>query len=629
VGVVPASFHGVMIGSALDLWLPMGMQRVISPSLDLTSRNESFLEVIGRLKPGVTWQQAQANLLVLSKQLAASYPDSEKNFEALAYKATLIPGPFRGFLSIITAALMAVVGLVLLIACANAANLLLAQASARWREMAVRSAMGAGRWRLVRHSLTESVLLGCMGGAAGLLLAAVAVPLLLRLKPPGIPIAIAAPLDWRVLGFTLTVGVLAGVVFGLAPALRASRLDVVSRLKDGTGGAGHGRSRMRSVLVTAQVSVCLVLLIGAGLCLRSLANAQSIDPGFDTRNALVASLDVETLGYNEARGHALYQNLLEREAALPGVRSVSMADMMPLGTAERTEGITIEGSKAVAPRPGESGPAVDSIYVAPGYFRTMGIPLLHGRDFGAADRKGSPAVVIINDVMARRFWPDQDPLGRHIVSGEGKDRQSAEVIGVAKAGKYRTLGEDPQPFMYRPYGQNYVPRMDLIVRTTGDTAAVLRGMRHAVQELDPHLALYDVETFQQLMLLPLFPAHAAGLLLGAFGSLALLLAMGGLYGVMSYLVAQRTREVGIRMALGARARDVLKLVVGNGMRLALVGVVIGLAGAFAVTRLLSSLLYGIRPTDFMTFAGISLALTCVACVASYIRPGAPSGWIRS
>jgi predicted permease len=611
VGVIPPAFHGVMVGSAPDVWFPMGLQKAVSPNLDLTSRNEYFLEVLGRLRPAVTWQQARADLSVLSRQLADSYPQ-DKNFEALPFAATIIPGPYRGFLSIITAALMAVVGLVLLIACANAANLLLAQASARWREMAVRSALGAGRWRLLRQSLTESVLLGCLGGGAGLLLAAASVPLLLRLKPPGIPIALEAPLDWRVLAFTLTVGVLAGLVFGMAPALRASRLDVVSRLKDGTAGAGQGRSRLRGILVTAQVSVCLVLLIGAGLCLRSLANARSIDPGFEVRNGLVASLDLETLGYDKSGGQTLYHNLLERVVALPGVRSASLADMMPLGTAESTEGISIEGSKAA------ESVAVDSVVVAPGYFRTMGIPLLHGRDFSDADNPGASKVVIINDDMARRFWPGEDPLGRRISRGEGKDRESLEVVGVVKTGKYRTLGEDPRPFMYHPHAQTYVPRMHLIVRSEGDSAVALSGMRRVVQELDPHLALYDVESLQGLMLLPLFPAHAAGLVLGALGLMALLLAMGGIYGVMSYLVAQRTREVGIRMALGARAQDVLRLVVGNGMRLALIGVGIGLAGAFAITRLLSSLLYGIRPTDAVTFAGIALALTAVACLASYI-----------
>ncbi|HEV2424954.1 MAG TPA: ABC transporter permease [Terriglobia bacterium] len=618
VGVVPGFFHNVMADIAPDLWMPMGMQTTISPSLDLTSRNENFLEVYGRLRPGVTWRQAGANLLVLSRQLAQSYPDTEKNFEAQAYRAALIPGPFRGFLSIITAALMAVVALVLLIACANAANLLLAQSSARAREMAVRSALGAGRWRLLRQPLTESVLLGCLGGAAGLLLAAIAVPLLLRLKPPGLPVEFEAPLDWRVLGFTLAAGVLAGVVFGLAPALRASRLDVSSRLKDGTAAAGQGRSRLRSFLVTAQVAVCLVLLIGAGLCLRSLGNARSIDPGFDTRNGLVASLDVETLGYDKTRGPALYQDLLGRVSALPGVRSVSMADMMPLGTAESVEGVVAEGSKTGDVHGGRTELTAGSLIVAPGYFRTMGIPLLEGRDFSAADNARAPKVVIINDTMARRAWPGRNPVGRRITRGSGKDRETLEVLGVVKTGKYRTLGEDPRPFMYHPYAQNYAPLMHLIVRTAGDNASVLDGMRRVVQALDPHLALYDVETLQQLMLLPLFPARAAGLLFGVLGTIALLLAMGGLYGVISYLVALRTHEVGIRMALGARAGDVMRLVVGNGMRLALAGVAVGLAGAFALTRLLSSLLYGIGPADLATFAAIALALSGVAFLASYI-----------
>ena len=619
VGVVPDSFHGVTIGSAPDVWVPMGMQPAVTPGADLTNRNAYWLEVYGRLKPGVTRPQAQANLLVLSEQVARSYPDTNKDIEALAYPATIIPGPFRGFLSMITAALMTVVGLVLLIACANAANLLLAQASGRWREMAVRSALGASRWRLVRQSLTESVLLGCFGGVAGLLLAATAAPLLLRLKPPNIPVSLEIPVDWHVLAFTLAVSVLTGVIFGLAPALRGSRLDLVSGLKDGTPSSGQARSRLRSALVTAQVAVCLVLLIGAGLCLRSLANAQSIDPGFDVNNALVASLDVEAFGYNEARGRALYRDLLDRVAALPGVRAVSLADMLPLGTADRTEGVTIEGSPA--PRPGESGPAVDDASVAPNYFHSMGIPLLGGRDFTARDVKGAPRVVIINDVMAARFWPHQDPIGRHVIMGGQEDpagRQVCEVIGVAKAGKYRTLGEDPQFFMYKPYWQNYVPQVRLIVRTQGDTAAALSGLRRAVQQLDPNLALYDVATLKQLMLLPLFPADATALLLGVFGGLALMLATMGLYGVMSYLVAQRTREVGIRMALGARRLDVFKLVLGNGMRLALTGVVIGLAGALAVTRLLSSLLYGIRPTDFVTFVGVSLLLAAVAALAGYV-----------
>jgi predicted permease len=621
VGVIPDSFHGVLIGSMMDVWAPMSTQAWVSPAVDLTSRNSYWLEAYGRLKPGVSRQQAQADLQVLSKQLAAAYPATDKDMQALGYPATLIPGPYRGFLAIVAAALMAVVGLVLLIACANAANLLLAQASRRRREMAVRAALGAGRWRLVRQALTESVLLGCLGGIAGLLFAAGAAPLLLRLVPPSIPISLQIPVDWRVLVFTLAAAVIAGVAFGLAPALRASRLDLVSSLKEDTPGSGHGKSRLRSVLVTSQVAICLVLLVGAGLCLRSLMNAQSIDPGFDTRNALVASIDVQSFGYNEARGRLLYQNLLDRLGTVAGMRSVSLVDLLPLSPSERMEGFTVEGSKAPAPRPGEPGPMAQDVFVAPGYFRTMGIPLLRGRDFTARDGKGAPLAIIINDAMAKRYWPGQDPLGRHIVMGgedDPKNRQVCAVVGVVKTGKYRTLGEDPQPFMYRAYWQNYVPRVHLVVRTEADPASVIAGMRRAVQALDPNLALYDVETMKQLMLLPLFPAHAAGLTLGVFGGLALLLATMGLYGVMSYLVALRTREVGIRMALGARRPDIFRLVLGNGMRLTLVGVAIGLAGALAVTRLLASLLYGIRPTDVVTFAGVSLLLVGVASLASYV-----------
>jgi predicted permease len=621
VGVIPDSFHGVMIGTTTDIWVPMSMQPSVSPSSHLTSRDEGWLEAYGRLKPGVTRQQAQAELQVLSKQLATAYPASDRDIEALGYAATVIPGPYRGFLAFIMAALMAVVGLVLLIACANAANLLLAQASRRWREMAVRAAMGAGRWRLVRQTLTESVLLGCLGGVAGLLLAAVAAPLLLRLTPPSIPVALQVPMDWRVLVFTLSAAVLAGVTFGLAPALRASPLDLATSLKEGTPGGGQGRSRLRSILVTAQVAVCLILLIGAGLCLRSLMNARSIDPGFDVRNALVASIDAETLGYNEARGRLLYQSLLDKVASLPGVRSVALADMLPLGTSERIQGVRIEGSNLPSSRSGGASLAVQSVLVTPGYFQTMGITVLHGRDFTARDGKGAPPVVIINDALARQSWPGQDPLGRRLVIGgddDPKNRQVYEVVGVVRTGKYRTLGEEPQPFMYQSYWQNYLPRVQLVVRTQADPASVIAGMRGAAQALDPNLALYDVETLKQLMLLPLFPAHATGLLLGVLGGLALLLATMGLYGVMSYLVAQRTRELGIRMALGARRTDVFKLVLGNGMRQTLVGIVIGLAGALAVTRQLASLLYGIRPTDFLTFAGVSLLLAGVAFLASYV-----------
>jgi putative ABC transport system permease protein len=619
VGVMPASFGNVMIGFRTDVWVPMSVQPIVAPGFSLTSRDSFWLEAYGRLKPGVTVQQAQADLKVLSGQLAAAFPASNKDMEATGYEAALIPGPFRGYVAKITAALMALVGLVLLIACANAANLLLAQASRRRREMAVRTAIGASRWRLMRQTLTESILLGCLGGAVGLVFAAEAAPLLARLVPPSIPIAIQIAIDWRVLVFTMAAAVVAGLAFGLAPALRSSRHDLSTNLKEGSHSAGDGKSRLRSVLVTAQVAVCLVLLVGATLCVRSLLNAQSIDPGFEIHNALVASINVETLGYDEERGRALYQNLLDRLAAVPGVRAVGLAQMLPLEPSERMEGFSLEGAKAPERSKGESAFFVEDDLIAPGYFRAMGIPLLRGRDFTVRDGKGAPPVVIINEAMAKRYWPGQDPLGRRIIMGGAdnpKNRQVCEVIGVVKTGKYRTLGEPRLPFMYRPFWQNYAPSVKVILRVQ-DEASVVAGIRSAVQSIDPNLALYDVETMNQHMLLPLFPAHAASLTLGVFGGLALLLATMGLYGVMSYLVAQRTREMGIRMALGARRPDVFKLVVGNGMRLTLVGVVIGLAAAAAGTRLLATLLYGIRPTDFVSFAGVTLLLATVALLASY------------
>ena len=622
VGVVPPSFHGVTIGITPDVWVPINMHKAIQPALDIQNRHSYWLVATGRLKRGVTLQEAQAEMLVLAQQLASAYPDSNKDKDARAYATSLIPGPYRGFVALFGAALLAVVSLVLVIACANAANMLLARASGRRQEMAIRSALGASRWRLVRQTLAESVLLAGLGGIAGLALAGAVVPLLMKLKPSSLPVSLDAPMDFHVMAFTLAAAMVTGIGFGLAPALHGSRLDLAPQLKDGAPGGGRVKSRLRSALVVAQVTVCLVLLIGAGLCLRSLANAQSLDPGFDMKNGLIASLDLGTYGYSEARGRVLYRNLLERVSALPGVQAASLADMMPLGTSERLEGFQIEGTPAPPTRPGER-PAnlVDSTFVAPGYFRTMGIPILNGRDFDERDNESAPAVVIINEEMARRDWPGQNPIGRHLIQGDANDAKSRklfEVVGVVKTGKYRTIGEDPRPFLYHPVWQNYVARVHVVARAQGDAGAVVAGIRDALKGLDPNLAVADVQTVSQWMQLPLFPARAAGLLLGIFGGIALLIATTGLYGVMAYVVSQRIREVGIRMALGARARDVVRMIVLQGMRLTLVGVGLGLIGAFAVTRLLSSLLYGIRPTDFLTFAGVSLLLAGIALLASYL-----------
>ena len=607
VGVAPAGFTGIIVGNMPDFWATLSATPEFTHDPNFLGNWNSFwLFGIGRLKPGVTASQAQADLSVLSHRVQKEHAGTNEVLEAATFPVNLVPGPFRGYVAAFTGLLMAVVGMVLLIACANAANLLLAKAVERRREVAIRSALGASRGRLIRQTLTESVLLSSAGGALGLVFALWTVPPLLALKPATLPIKIDVPIDWRVLAFAFFLALSTGVVFGLAPALRSSRADVVPALKDEFAFAGLRRSRLRSALVIAQVSVCLVLLIGAGLCVRSLLNARSIDPGFDTRHVLIAQVDPGSLGYSEGKGKIFYQQLLERLGALPGVSSASFTAYLPLGTARQTQGIVIGGREI----------GIETTYVGPTFCRTMGVPMLRGRDFTAGDATASPKPVIINEVMARRFWPARDPIGERMGLPDDKTHQGLAVLGVVKTGKYHTLGEEPQPVMYLP--ADYHPRATLVVRTAGDPRALLASVRREVQALDPNVVPIDLETMKEYMALPLFPAHTAGLLLGAFGVLALVLSVTGLYAVISYSASQRTHEIGVRMALGARERDVLRLVVGQGIRLALIGEACGLVGALGLTQALSSLLYGIRPTDPLTFAGVSLVMTGVALLASYI-----------
>ena len=609
VGVAPASFTGIVVGNEPDFWAPlMATPELTHEKTFLTSDGSFWLLGVGRLKPGVTASQAQAHLKVLSSAIQQAHPDNHKDLEAATFQVALVPEPFRGYVAAFTGLLMAVVGLVLLIACVNTANLLLAQATTRRREMAMRAALGAGRGRLLRQMLVESTLVAVLGGCVAFLLASWIAPALLALKPPSLPIRLDVHLDWRVLAFTAVMSLATGIIFGIAPALRSAKLDVAPTLKDeGTIGGYHG-SRLRSVLVVAQIAVCLVLLISAALCVRSLLNAQSLDPGFDTKHVAMAVLDPASLGYTETKGKAFYQQLLERVEALPSVSSASLASHLPLTTANWTQEVTIEGHE---PSPGAEI-SIAMMAVGPKFFETMGIPLERGREFTVRDKATSPSAVIINEAMAERFWPGQEPIGRHFQIVD----QKVEIVGVVKTGKYRTLGEDAQSFMYLPIG--YGSRATLVVRAGGDPHGLLPALRHEVQALDPNVVPFDLETMKEYMALPLFPARTTGLLLGAFGFLALVLAVAGLYGVMSYGVSQRTHEIGVRMALGAAERDVLKLVVGQGMRLTFIGVAFGLLGAFALTRVLASLLYGIRPTDPLTFAVVPSLLTMVTMLASYI-----------
>jgi predicted permease len=616
IGVAPAGFNGLLIGMGPDFWAPLAMTAAITRNQNfLTSRNASWLLVAGRLKPDTTAAQAQADLTVLSRHLQQTYPESNNGLEASTFALNLVPTPFRGYVAAFTGLLMAVVGLVLLIACANAANLLLAQATSRRREMAIRSALGAGRGRLIRQTLIESTLVAFLGGCAAFLMASWIAPALLFLAPPDLPIKLEVPMDWRVLAFTMAVSLATGFFFGIAPALRGAKMDVGAALKDEWGVGGYRRSCLRSSLVVAQIAVCLVLLISAGLCVRSLLNAQSIDPGFDTEHVVLAVLDPGSMGYSEQKGRKYFQELAERVHALPGVTSASYAGYLPLTTQELTLAVDPEGQPS---QPGGRQNIVNATDVGPDYFHAMDIPLLRGREFTAHDGPGAPSVGIINDELAKRFWPGQDPIGRRIIEGGPGSHQLMEVVGVVKTGKYRMLSEAPRPFLFRPLLQDYHSRCTLVVRTAGDPHGTLPSVRREIQAIDPTVVPFDLETMKEYMALPLFPARTTGLLLAALGFLALVLAVAGLYGVMAYAVSQRTREIGVRMALGAVQRDVLRLVVGQGMVLTLVGIGIGLAGAFAATRVLSSLLYGISPTDPSTFVLVPLALAAVALAASYI-----------
>jgi predicted permease len=622
VGVAPPGFTGVLRGPAPDLWAPLTAPGAISSGDRLDSRGNRWLFVFGRLKPGVSGGAAQAQLTTLAKQLQQAFPANWTDLRQRTRTITVVPeslarlypevrGAFLGFSGL----LMATVGLVLLIACTNVANLLLARAAARRQETSVRLTLGASRGRLVRQLLTESLLLALLAGGVGTLLALWATDLLMAWHLPlPVPLAVSIGLDARVLAFTLVLCTLTGVAFGLVPALQASRRELLPALK-GELGPHVASSRWfsaRNLLVVGQTALSLVLLVGSGLFLRSLRHAQSIDPGFDPKNLVLLSLDPRLNGYGEAQGQQVFQQLLERIAAAPGVQAASLTSTPPLGLESRRRRVTIEG---YTPRDGEDMEVVTSS-IGPGYFRTMGIPLAAGRDFSDTDRLGAPAVAIVNEAFARRYWPGQQALGKHL--HQGRMDTPLEIVGVARDGKYRTLGEDPTPFYFIPFLQTGESEATLLVRSSRGLGATMAAVRAQVQGLDPNLPVYDVKTMAEHMRLALLPARVAGGVLGGFGAVALLLTVLGLYGVMSHAVSQRTRELGVRTVLGARPADLLTMVLTQGLILAGIGTGIGLALAWVVSRLVASLLYGISATDPLTFAGVPALLVGTALVASYL-----------
>jgi predicted permease len=514
--------------------------------------------------------------------------------------------------------LMTVVGLVLLIACANVANLLLGKAAARRKEIAVRLSLGAARSRLIQQFLTESVVLAVGGGLLGLLVAYWGRSALWAFRPPFLqdsPLALG--FDPLVLGFTLAISVLTGLLFGLAPALQASRPQIVNDLKpQAEGRVGASRALgLKNALVIAQVALSLIALIGSGLFLRSLGKAMEIDPGFETDNVAMMSFNVGRLGYEQPRGEQFFTEVEEKIAGIPGVESSTLTTNVPLFTGVglmRT--VLVEGRDPEAENNAVLTPVCT---IGNNYFKTLGIPIISGRAVSERDRQGSLYAVIINEIMAKRFWPDENAIGQRF-HFFGQDDLIREVVGIAKDSKYGTVGEEPQPYVYIPRLQNYRPGMSVVIRTSGSVEPVMATVRNELQQLDRNLPITNVQTTMQIMQQGLWPARMAAGLLGVLGLLALLLASIGIYGVMSYTVGQRNREIGIRMALGARQSEVLRLFMKQGLLLVAIGVGIGLVLAGFMSRAIASLLYDLNPMDFPTFALTTLVLAIVALLASFI-----------
>ncbi len=623
IGVMPAGFRGILRGLRLDLWLPAPMQAVLDPSPGQWSRGNRSFSLTGRLRPGVTAAEAQGEMSVLAEGLHREHPEAWTDVRGAGRRLTLLtesririaPPEARGPAVAGSALLMVVVGLVLLVACANLAGLLLARAAARRREIAIRLALGATRSRLVRQFVTESALVTFMGGGLGLLVTAWMTRLLQRFQPPiGVPVRLELPVDFRVIGFALLISLFTGVLLGLVPSVQASRPPLVPALKDESAGGRPVRTRMREAFIVGQVALSFLLLIAAGLFLRSLGRANAIDPGFRARNGAMATVDLSLNGYPRERARVVTDAALEQLRGTPGIEAASWTTLVPLalgGTSRR--GMTV---REYLRQPHED---LEFPYasVSDGYFETMQVEIVRGRAIDARDGAGAPGVVVVNETFARRFWPGADPLGQGISVG-GPEGPFLTVVGVARDGKYQTMTEDPVPFVYFPLAQDYHPVLTLVARSSRDPASALGAVRGSLLAADPDLPLFSAQTLGEHLALTLMPQRIAAIVLGSFGGVALLLAAMGIYGIVAFSVSQRTREIGVRVALGAARRDVIRLMVRNGMRPVVIGVGIGLVSALVATRLLRSFLTGVSPTDPATFVAVVFAFLGVALWAALL-----------
>jgi putative ABC transport system permease protein len=609
IGVMPGEFN---FPSGADVLAPL----TLTPELAGNRENHAYLGV-GRLKPGISLANAQAEMNTIAGRLEQQYPVTNTGRGIGIYP--IVEDTVR-FYKTAMLVLMATVAFVLLIVCANTANLMLARAAGRQKEMAVRRALGASRWRLIRQLLTESLILAVVGGAFGILIAVWGVDLLRSFNPgeaakfvPGWNrIGVSLP----VLGFNLGVSIFSGLLFGLAPAWQISKTDLNGALKEGARQASAGTHRLRNLLVVSEVALSLMLLVSAGLMMRTFVTLMKTNPGFNPANILTMSLTVPVAKYKEeSQRAAFYQELVRRVQAVPGVESAAAINYLPLGGSNASNNFFVEG----VPEPPPGQDFIGRYRVCtPDYFRTMGIQVLKGRSFTDQDKPGTTPVIIVNETLAKKYWPNQDPLGKRLrFTGPLNEYPWMEVIGVVQDVKHE-LNSPITPDYYLPHAQDVWSSMVLVARTKVDPMALAAEIRQQVWNIDKDQPVFQLRTMQQVRALSVSLYSFSSVSLTIFASIALLLAAIGIYGVMSYAVTQRTQEIGIRMALGARARDVLKMVVGNGMMLAVLGVAIGLLGAFAATRLLASLLFGVTPTDFVTYSIVTLGLLLVALLACYI-----------
>jgi len=616
VGVMPRSFQFPIQNEPVELWTTMAIDASGSEPAT-TQRGAHFIKLIARLKPGVTEQQAQAEVNTIAARLAQQFPDSNTR------KGIRLEPALRALVGDVRPALLILLGAVscvLLIACANVANLLLARAMGRHKEMAIRSALGAGRTRIIRQLLTESVLLSLVGGAVGLLLAVWWSDLLVALGKEDIPRAVNVALDWRVLGFTLGVSILTGIIFGLLPALHSSKTALTESLKEGgrTSGSASPRNRVRATLVVCEVAIAVVLLVAAGLLIQSLWRLQQVHPGLQPDNVLTFNVALPDVRYSSDKQSQFFQELRGRLSGLPGVKSVSSVLPLPLSGDRFSISFQIDG-RPVAPK---DEPSADFFSVDVGYFHTMGIPIIKGRDFNQHDQHKSPPVIIVSEKFARRYFPGEDAIGKRIHPGissiEGEDSTMREIVGVVGDVKHRGLNLEPRETYYVPQTQIPFTQMAGVVKTTGDPKSLVAAVTKEVAVMDKDLPLFSVKTMDEYLATSVAAPRFNTTLLSIFAAVALVLTVVGLYGVMSYSVAQRTSEIGIRLALGAQTSDVLKMIIKQGINLIVLGLLLGLFGAMALMRVVSGLLFGVTTRDPLTFTVVALLLLTIALLACLV-----------